>query len=81
MFGYEHNGGRFTPADVILEKIVGSAYEWGYYYNSSSRRYIFSRLATSLKVEDEARTYVSPDRRHLYVGGGGGGSAMEEEVT
>ena len=57
---YEHKGGVFTPADQILENIVGSAYEFYYWYNSYTQRFIFERL----KKPSDTPVYISPDRRH-----------------
>lgn len=55
----------WTSADWVLEQIVGSAYEFGYHVNPSTRRVTFRREKKPL--EDGRRTYVSPDRRHLFV--------------
>lgn len=54
----------WTGADWVLEKIVGSAYEFGYYWELTSGDTIFYRLRQPLT--DGRRTYVSPDRRHYY---------------
>lgn len=61
---YEYNGATFTPADRILENVVGSAYEFLYYHCPVTRDVIFERLMKPL--DNGLLTYVSPDRRRLY---------------
>lgn len=56
--GFEHNGARFTPADRVLENIVGSAYTHNY------REHPNGRTITFIRFEDTgARHYTSPDHR------------------
>lgn len=63
-----HNGYAWTPPDRVLENIVGSSYEFRYFcdYQGSAT---FERLDGQLK--NGYRSYVSPDRRHLYYDVGG----------
>lgn len=56
----------FTPADWILENIVSSAYELVATDDDYNRCIRFRRLESPLPVDSELKTYVSPDRRHLY---------------
>lgn len=56
--GFEHNGARWTPADRILENIVGSAYTHSYRVHPSGRTVVFMR-----HEETGRRYYESPDRR------------------
>lgn len=58
--GYHHNGAEFTPADSLLENIIGSAYEFSYSTNPRNGNTIFHRLVKPLEA---GRSYVSPDRR------------------
>lgn len=55
----------YTPADWILENIVGSAWEFIDRVEDKSGDVIFDRLENQLP-DDGSRTYVSPDRRYLY---------------
>lgn len=59
-----HDLSGFTIADRALEDIVGSSYEYGYYEDPVSGNFVFYRLNEPLT--DDTRTYVSPDRRHLF---------------
>lgn len=56
--GYDH------PADRIMDNIVGSAYEFRWWEKPMTGDVTFQRLKTSLR--DGRRTYVAPDRRHLF---------------
>lgn len=56
--GFEHNGAHFTPADRILENIVGSSYTHSYDADPSGRTVTFKR-----HEETGKRYYNSPDRR------------------
>lgn len=60
----EHNGARWNPADRVLENIVGSSYEFRYDINPASLEVMFERLA--MPLTNGCKSYVSPDRRHLY---------------
>lgn len=55
----------FTTADWLSEKIVGSAYEFLISEDVMNRIIVVHRISL-LPVDDERKTYVSPDRRHLY---------------
>jgi hypothetical protein len=55
-----HNGATFTPADRVLENIIGSSYEFRY-TTALNGRVTFERLSAPLT--DGRRSYVSPDRR------------------
>lgn len=57
---YEHNGARFTPADQVLENVVGSSGEYGYRIDELSRSAFFYRNGP---MNILGPTYVSPDRR------------------
>ncbi len=59
-----HNGATFTPADRVLENIVGSSCEYGYCNNLHDRTVTFFRLSEPLR--DGRLSYVSPDRREYY---------------
>lgn len=59
----------WSAEDQIMEKIVGSAYEFKYFRDELSGNVIFERLKEPL--QNGARTYVSPDRReHFELRGG-----------
>ncbi len=58
----EYNGATFTPADNIMENIIGSAYEFWYQEVFATGNVIFGRLCRPLS--DGGRTYTSPDRRY-----------------
>lgn len=58
--GRHYNGAYFTPADNILENIIGGSYEYGYDIIPKSGDVIFYRLDKPL---ENGRTYTSPDRR------------------
>lgn len=64
--GYEYNGARFTPADCVLEKIVGSSYEFSWRNHLYNREIQFERLKKPLPSESRLRTYVSPDRLDYF---------------
>lgn len=53
-----HKGAQFTPADRVLENVVGSAWGWSYSEDLYNRHITFKRI-----LDDGERTYVSPDRR------------------
>lgn len=55
---------NFPIQDWILEHIIGSAYEFGYYEDVVYDRIIFFRLKEPLN--DGRLAYVSPDRRDRY---------------
>src|SRR5262245_26354129 len=55
------------PADRVLDNIIGSAYEYGYFDNPEDRSTTFYRLPQPLPSDGPSRTYVSPDRRHHYT--------------
>src|SRR5258708_2779873 len=56
---------QWSSADSIMENIVGSAYEFRYWEDLMSGDTVFERLRKPL--DDNLRTYVSPDRRHLFT--------------
>lgn len=49
---------------MVLESIVGSAYEFWYWEDQMSGNVTFGRLEKPL--DDGRRTFVSPDRRDFY---------------
>ena len=55
---FEHNGAIFTPADRVLENIVGSAYTVSYLVNLDRGTVTFEKHEDTGK-----RHYQSPDRR------------------
>lgn len=56
--GYEYNGAVFTPADRVMENIVGSCWTHSYFYDDRVR------AVTFVRHEDTGqRRYTSPDRR------------------
>lgn len=57
--GFHHNDAYFSPANRVLENIMGSAYEY-YYEEKLDGDIVFYRLKKPLK---NGRTYTSPDRR------------------
>jgi len=62
--GYHYNGVFFTPADRIMENIIGSAYEFNYTENAITGAVTFCRLEAPITYGDSReRTYISPDRR------------------
>lgn len=62
---YEHNGGTFTGADQVLEKIVGSAYRFRYREDHINHCVVFERLPEDVEF---GQAYVSPDRRERFKG-------------
>lgn len=58
------SGFYWNIAEQLMEKIPGSAYEFQFYQDPVRGRFVFIRLSRPLK--DGSRTYVSPDRRHLF---------------
>lgn len=62
--GYWHNGVFFTPADRVMENIIGSSYEYRYTENPITDAVTFCRLEAPITYgESRERTYISPDRR------------------
>jgi hypothetical protein len=57
-------GPEWSPESRVMERIVGSAYEFSISVNPQTGAATFRRLAEP--VEDHRRTYVSPDRAHHY---------------
>lgn len=60
-----HNGYAWTPPDRVLENIVGSSFEFRYHCDYCKGDVTFERLDG--KLTNGYRSYVSPDRRHLYT--------------
>lgn len=54
----------WTAVDEIMEQIVGSAYEIQVVDEPSAHTVTFKKLIWPL--QSGQRTYVSPDRRHLF---------------
>lgn len=54
----------FTPADRVLENVVGSSYTHRYEPAITPGQITFCRLYTELP--EGVRSYVSPDRRHWF---------------
>lgn len=57
---FDHKGATFTPADRVLENIVGSAWEFSYEDCPERRVVVFRRHENTGKIR-----YVSPDRRSV----------------
>ncbi len=65
-YNSEYNGVIFKGEDWVLEDIIGSGYEYQYFQEHHWKRGItFHRLKEPIR-EEEIRSYVSPDRRHLF---------------
>lgn len=63
--GMNYNGAIFSPADIVLGGIIGSAYEFGYREDYATRSIVFFRLEKPLT--DGRQTFVDPDRRDWYA--------------
>lgn len=55
---------EWTPAEWLLEGIIGSSYEYSISY-THDRHPVLKRLETI--CTGNLRSYVSPDRRHHYT--------------
>lgn len=53
-----------SPVDQIMEQVVGSSYSIEYHVDLPTGNVTFKRL--DYELPDGERTYVSPDRRHMY---------------
>lgn len=53
------------PIDKIMGSVIGSSYNIVHSIDPKTRNVIFKRLENPLP--DNLRTWVDPDRRHLYV--------------
>lgn len=53
-----------SPWDRVLENVIGSGYE--YSYERIPERHIVRFKRLDKPLTNGRRTYVSPDRRHLY---------------
>lgn len=62
--GRWHNSSYFNPADLILENIIGSSYEYYYEISNNLDKVTFYRLKNKLSRNDKP-CYISPDQR-LY---------------
>lgn len=58
-------GPTWTPAERIMENIVGSAYEFRFWEDHATGNITFERLKQPLRYG--LRSYVSPDRSHFYT--------------
>lgn len=56
--GFEYNGATFTPADRVLENVIGGAYEFTYTENHMRRTVTFHRLEHEAEF---GKAYMSPD--------------------
>lgn len=59
--GFYHKNAYFSPADRVLENIMGSGYEFHYTVNEFKGTVTFCRLKEPIR--DGQGCYVSPDRR------------------
>ena len=64
-FHFLRNQFYFDPIDTIMNRIVGSAYTIAIKVDDFKRQVTFYRL--NYDLEDDLRTYVSPDRRDLFI--------------
>lgn len=55
-------GPNWNPMERVLEGIVGSAWGFSYFEDIRTGNITFTRAKTKPKL----RTYVSPDRKHLF---------------
>ena len=67
---FEHNGARWTPEEQVLEKIIGSAFEYSTSTDPMARTVTFYRHPEP--CPEGAYRWISPDRRHLVVLGADG---------
>lgn len=66
----ELSGMNMNPIERIMEKVVGSAYNLVYDCDPRTQHVTFRHLTAPEKEvlkRNNARTYVYPDRRHLYT--------------
>ena len=54
----------WTKADCILGHIAGSAYDWSYHVNPTTKGTMF--MLRTKPTTDGLRTWVSPDRKDLF---------------
>lgn len=71
--------GLWNAADQVLEKVVGSAFEYGYRTDPTNRKLTFFRLPQPLPADGDTRTFVSPDRRHYFDIGADGFYRMKKQ--
>ncbi len=60
----EYNGGRWNPADRVLENIIGSGHGWSYRLDEQRECVTFYRSKSP--PPDGSYTYVDPDRRVFF---------------
>ncbi|AHF94594.1 hypothetical protein OPIT5_29375 [Opitutaceae bacterium TAV5] len=58
-------GPTWSPAERIMENIVGSAYNFRFWEDPATARITFEHLKHPLR--DGLRSYVSPDRAGLFT--------------
>jgi hypothetical protein len=59
-------GPVWSPAERIMENIIGSAYKFRFRENHEKGTVTFERLKQPLSGKENLRTYVSPDRADLF---------------
>lgn len=59
------SGPTWSPAERIMEAIIGSAYEFRFWADYAAKTVVFERLQRPL--DDGRRSYVSPDRADLFA--------------
>jgi hypothetical protein len=64
--GYWHNGVFFSPADTVMENIIGSSYEYSYTESLTTGAITFRRLEAPIDGDSGELAYISPDRRPKY---------------
>lgn len=60
----------WSQAESVMENIIGAYYEWSFERELTTLDVVFHRRHEPLT--DGRRTYVSPDRRHLFEQRGDG---------
>jgi hypothetical protein len=58
-------GPTWSSPERVMEKVIGSAYEYRFWESRETGDVTFERLRAPLK--DGRRTYVSPDRRDRFT--------------
>lgn len=56
----------WSVIDGLMEGVMGSSWDMTVHFNPRTHSYFFHRLTKPLDTDSKRRTYVSPDRRHLF---------------
>jgi hypothetical protein len=62
---FEHNGARWQPEEQVLEKIIGSVFEYSTSMDPMTRDVTFYRHPEP--CPEGTYRWISPDRRHLVT--------------